>query len=82
MMEILNVGKGNVVLTSRILAIVKPNSAPMRRMKREAQKVGKIIDVTEGKPTRSFVILDTGHIVLSPLLPSTLMARLKKDETE
>lgn len=76
MKEVLNVGHGNAVVSSRILAIVSPRSAPIKRLRKEAQKTGKVIDVTEGRQTRSVIVLDTGHVVLSALMPSTLVARL------
>ena len=76
MKEVLNVGHGNALVASRILAIVSPKSAPIKRLRKEAQKVGKVIDVTEGRTTRAVLILDTGHVVLSALMPVTLVARL------
>jgi len=76
MREILNVGHGNAVVANRIIAIVSPRSAPIKRLRKEAKQMGKIIDVTEGRQTRSVLILDTGHVVLSALMPATLVARL------
>lgn len=76
MREVLNVGHGNAVVSQRIIAIVSPRSAPIKRLRKEARKAGKVIDVTEGRQTRSVIILDTGHVVLSALMPATLVARL------
>lgn len=76
MKDVLNVGHGNAVIASRVLAIVSPRSAPIKRLRKETSKAGKIIDVTEGRQTRALVILDTGHVVLSAMMPATLIARL------
>lgn len=74
-MRMLNVGYGNVVSVSRVIAIVSPEAAPIRRMIQDAKDTGKAIDATCGKKTRAVMIMDSGHIVLSPLQPDTLTAR-------
>lgn len=71
----INVGFGNSVVASRILAIVKPNSSPMKKLKDEAKNNNRLIDITEGRRTRSIIILDSGHIVLSSVQRETLTQR-------
>ncbi|MDO5675148.1 MAG: DUF370 domain-containing protein [bacterium] len=73
---LLHVGFSNAVKISRILAVVNPGSSPVRKLKEEARQENKIIDVTEGRRTRSIIILDTGHLVLSSVQPDTITQRL------
>ena len=70
------VGYGNLVVADRVIAIVAPHAAPMRRLRREAAQRGKLIDVTEGRRTRSILVTDSDHIILSAINPETLAARL------
>jgi regulator of extracellular matrix RemA (YlzA/DUF370 family) len=78
--RLLNVGYGNLVAALRIVAIVAPNASPMRRLRHEAAERGKLVDATEGRRTRSIVILDSDHVVLSAINPETLAARLVEDD--
>jgi regulator of extracellular matrix RemA (YlzA/DUF370 family) len=71
----INVGFGNTVVASRILAIVKPNSSPMKKLKDEAKSSNRLIDVTEGRRTRSIIVLDSNHVVLSSVQRETLTQR-------
>ncbi len=73
---LLHVGFSNAIKISRILAVVNPGSSPVRKLKEEARQANKIIDVTEGRRTRSIIILDTGHLVLSSVQPDTITQRL------
>lgn len=73
--RLINVGFGNAIKVSRILAVVNPGSSPIRKLKDEARKEKKLIDVTEGRRTRAIVILDTGHLVLSSVQPETISQR-------
>lgn len=73
--RMINVGFGNTVVASRILAIVKPNSSPMKKLKDEAKSSNRLIDVTEGRRTRSIIILDSNHVVLSSVQRETLTQR-------
>lgn len=83
-MKLLNAGFGNMVAAARLVAIVTPDSSPMRRMIQDARESGRAIDATCGRRTRAVIIMDSGHIVLSPLQPETLAARLdgKAQDTE
>ena len=73
--RLINVGFGNAVKVNRILAVVNPGSAPIRKLKDEARKERKLIDVTEGRRTRAIILLDTGHLVLSSVQPETISQR-------
>lgn len=77
--KLLNVGYGNLLCAARIVAIVAPNASPMRRLRREAAERGKLVDATEGRRTRSILILDSDHVVLSAIHPETLAARLLEE---
>jgi len=71
----INVGFGNSVVASRILAVVKPKSSPIKKLKDEAREQKKLIDVTEGRKTRSIIILDSNHVILSAVQPETITQR-------
>lgn len=73
--KLINIGFGNAIKVSRILAVVNPGSSPIRKLKEEARKEKKLIDVTEGRRTRAIIILDTGHLVLSSVQPETISHR-------
>jgi regulator of extracellular matrix RemA (YlzA/DUF370 family) len=71
----LNIGFGNVVFTSKIIAILSPDSAPMRRLREAAKEAGGLLDATQGRKTRSIIVMDTGQIVLSAMQVETLVQR-------
>ncbi|MGH9392027.1 MAG: DUF370 domain-containing protein [Vicinamibacteria bacterium] len=77
--RLLNVGFGNVVVASRVVAIVSPASAPMKRLKDEARGNGRMIDATQGRRTRSIIITDSGHVVLSAVQAETIAERYALD---
>ena len=72
----LNIGYGNLVLASRVIAVVSPQSAPMRRLREEAADRGKLVDATQGRRTRSILVTDSDHVVLSAINPETIASRL------
>jgi regulator of extracellular matrix RemA (YlzA/DUF370 family) len=74
--KLMNVGFGNIVFANRVLAIVSPESAPIRRNIQEAKDRNLLIDATYGRKTRAVLILDTGHVVLSAIQPETMANRL------
>lgn len=74
--RLVNIGFGNAVKISRILAVVNPGSSPIRKLKEEARIEKKLIDVTEGRRTRAIIVLDSGHLVLSSVQPETINQRL------
>jgi len=81
-MKLINVGFGNMVSTGRLVAIVGPDSAPIKRMIQEAREAGTLIDATYGRRTRAVLIMDSDHIILSALQPETVAARANDRETE
>lgn len=72
---LLNIGFGSTVVADRVIAIVAPNSAPMKRLKDEAREQHRLIDATYGRRTRSIIVLDSNHIVLSALQAETISQR-------
>ena len=81
-MQLINIGFGNTVSANRIVAIVSPESAPIKRKDQEAKESGNAIDATCGRRTRAVVIMDSGHVVLSAVQPETVAGRLDKEEKE
>jgi len=77
--RLLNVGYGNLVVASRVVAIVAPQAAPMKRMREEASSRGKLVDVTQGRRTRSIIVTDSDHVILSAINPDTVASRLAVD---
>ncbi len=78
-MQLINIGFGNIISANRMIAIVSPESAPIKRIIQEAKEKALAIDATCGRRTRAVVIMDSGHIVLSALQPETLSGRVDKD---
>ena len=72
----LNIGFGNVVAANRVVAIASPNSAPIKRLKDEARDEKRLIDVTHGRKTRSVLITDSNHVILSAIMTETISQRL------
>ena len=81
-MKLLNIGYGNVVVASRVIAIVGPNAAPIRRLREEARERGKLVDATQGRKTRSVIVTDSDHVVLSAVQPETVSIRLSGTDTD
>jgi regulator of extracellular matrix RemA (YlzA/DUF370 family) len=77
---LLNIGYGNLVVASRIVSIVSPASAPMKRLREEALSRGKLVDATQGRRTRSIIVTDSDHIILSAINPETIASRLFPDD--
>lgn len=75
-MKLINVGFGNMVSAGRIVAIVAPDSSPVRRLVQDARDAAKVIDATSGRRTRAVIVMDSDHVVLSPLQPETVAGRL------
>lgn len=77
--KLLNIGFGNFVVADRIIAIVNPNSAPMKRLKEEAKETKRLIDATQGRKTRSIIITDSNHVILSAIQAETIAQRFVSD---
>ena len=75
-MRLANIGYGNMVSVQRLIAIVSPDAAPVRRMIQDARDSGRVIDATCGHKTRAVLVTDSDHIILSPLMPETVAARI------
>jgi hypothetical protein len=73
--NLLNIGFGNSVVAERVIAIVSPNSAPMKRLKDDAKAEKRLIDATQGRRTRSIIVMDSNHIVLSAIQAETISHR-------
>ena len=78
--KLLNIGFGNTVVASRVVAIVTAGSSPMKRLKEEAKEGGKLIDATQGRKTRSIIIADSNHIILSAIQAETIAQRFEGEE--
>ena len=76
----ISIGYGNLVTAARVVAIVSPQSNPMRRLREEAGDCGKLIDATEGRRTRSILVTDSDHVILSAINPETIASRIAPDE--
>lgn len=74
-MKLINIGFGNMVSSGRILAIVSPESAPIKRIVQEARDRSMLIDATYGRRTRAVIVTDTDHVILSAILPETIAGR-------
>ncbi len=75
-MQLINIGFGNIVSAERIISIVSPDSAPIKRIVQEAKDDKTAIDATYGRRTRSVIIMDSGHIILSAVQPETIAGRV------
>ena len=78
--KLLHVGFGNMVVAERVVALISPESAPIRRLKDEAREAGLLVDVTQGRKTRSILIMDSRHVILSAIQPETITARFEEGE--
>lgn len=81
-MKLINIGFGNMVASERIVAIVSPESAPIKRMIQDIRDKGLLIDASFGRSTKSVVVVDSGNIVLSALTPEALAARMTNKAEE
>ena len=82
-MKLINIGFGNIISANRLVAIVSPESAPIKRMVQEAKERGMLIDASYGRRTRAVIIMDSDHIVLSAILPTSISNRVNgKDSAE
>ncbi len=75
-MKLINIGFGNMISSARLLAVVSPDSAPIKRMIQEARERGMVIDASYGRKTRAVIVMDTDHVILSALQPETVSARV------
>ncbi len=78
--KLLNVGFGNYVVAGRIIAIVNPASSPMRRLREDARQDGRLIDATQGRKTRSMIVTDSNHVILSAIQAETVGQRFSQED--
>jgi regulator of extracellular matrix RemA (YlzA/DUF370 family) len=78
--QLLNLGFGNFVVTERVVAVVNSSSSPMRRLREDARQEGRLIDATQGRKTRSLVITDSNHVILSAVQAETMRQRFQEEE--
>lgn len=82
MSRFIHIGFGNIVNTGKIIAIVSPDSAPVKRMVQNAREEGQTVDATQGRKTKAVLVMENGQIVLSALLPETIANRAQVEREE
>ncbi len=82
MLDLINIGFGNVVFSNKVVAIVSPESAPIKRLIQDAKESGKIIDATYGRKTRAVIVTDSGHVTLSAIQVETIANRVEDRKLE
>ena len=80
-MKLIHIGFGNIVISDRVVAIISPESAPIKRIIREAEENGKLVNATYGRKTRAVIVTDSDHIILSALQPETISNRLVQEDS-
>ena len=80
-MKLINIGYGSMVSSEHLIAVVGPESAPVKRIITEARAAGKLIDATYGRRTRSVIVTDSDHVILSAIMPETIGTRLDSQYT-
>lgn len=81
-MKLINIGFGNMISSSRLVTIVSPESAPIKRIIQEARDNSRLIDATYGRRTRAVIVMDSDHIILSAIQPETIAGRLGDDDED
>ena len=81
-MKLINIGFGSMIAAHRLLAVVSPDSAPVKRVVQEARDRGMLIDASYGHKTKAVILMDTDHVILSAIDPETISARLTQKEAE
>ena len=76
-MKLLNIGFGNMIAAERLITVVSPDSAPIKRIMQEAKDRGMLIDASFGRRTRSVIVMDTDHVILSAVTPETISGRME-----
>ena len=80
--HLIHIGFGNMAVAERIIAVIQPSSSPMKRLKDDAREAGRLIDATQGRKTRSIIIMDSNHIILSAIQPETITSRIDGEDQE
>lgn len=79
-MKLINIGFGNMICAARLLTVLSPDSAPIKRLMQEARDRGMLIDASYGRKTKSVLVMDTDHVILSAVLPETIAVRATEEE--
>jgi regulator of extracellular matrix RemA (YlzA/DUF370 family) len=80
--KLINIGFGNIVSASRVVAIVSPESAPIKRIIQDSRDAGRLVDATYGRRTRAVIMMDSGHVILSAIQPETVAHRFLVSEDD
>ena len=78
--KLINIGFGNYVLAARVVGIANPASSPMRRLREDARAAGRLVDATQGRKTRSILVTDSNHVILSSIQPETISQRFTQED--
>ena len=78
--KLVHIGFGNMVAGDRVVAIIHPNSAPIKRLKEEAREDDRLIDATQGRKTRAILVTDSNHVILSAIQPETISGRFEEED--
>ena len=78
--KLVHIGFGNMVVAERVVAVIDPDSAPIRRLKDEAKEAGLLVDATQGRKTRAIIIMDSRHVIMSAIQPETITARFEGED--
>ena len=81
-MKLINIGFGNLVSEERLVAVISPDSAPVKRLVQKAKETGMAIDATQGRKTKAVLVMENGQVVLSALLPETIAGRAQAEKVE
>ena len=81
-MKLINIGFGSMIAANRLLAIVSPDSAPVKRLIQEAKDRGMLIDASYGHKTKAVLLMDTDHVILAAVTPETINTRISQKDTE
>ena len=82
MNTLIHIGFGNIINTNKMIAIVTPDSAPVKRLVQKAKETGMAIDATQGRKTKAVLVMENGQVVLSALLPETIAGRAQAEKVE
>ncbi len=82
MNQLIHIGLGNIINTNKMIAIVTPDSAPVKRLVQKAKETGMAIDATQGRKTKAVLVMENGQVVLSALLPETIAGRAQAEKVE
>jgi regulator of extracellular matrix RemA (YlzA/DUF370 family) len=80
--RLVHIGFGNMVVADRVVAIINPSSAPIKRMRDEAREAGLLVDATQGRKTRAVLVMDSKHVIISAIQPETISARFEENDDE